>query len=100
MDNRSGRAARVGRPVEAGLSATARPPTIDDMLREPKEKLMRYATCGMGVGAAPPRSRMPIFQENLPVSTASNPLAEWRRIENRRKRDKSGQIHARGWRRD
>jgi hypothetical protein len=29
------------RPVEAGLSATARPPTIDDMLREPKEKLMR-----------------------------------------------------------
>ncbi|WP_179233558.1 hypothetical protein [Burkholderia sp. AU16741] len=57
------RAARVGRPVEAGLSATARLPTIDDMLREPKEKLMRYATCGMGVGAAPLGAACPFFRK-------------------------------------
>ncbi|MEB2583665.1 hypothetical protein [Burkholderia anthinoferrum] len=45
MSNGYGGAALWGRrrrPVEAGLSAIAQPPTIDDMLREAKEKLMRY----------------------------------------------------------
>ncbi|WP_174429129.1 hypothetical protein [Burkholderia metallica] len=63
-----------GRPVEAGLSATVRPPTIDDMLHEPKEKLMRYAECRMG--PAPSSGHSPVFQENLSVLTASNPAAK------------------------
>ncbi|MBN3832628.1 hypothetical protein [Burkholderia sp. Ac-20344] len=70
-----------GRPVEAGLSTADRPPTIDDMLREPKEKLMRYAKpC---IALMPIQARSPVCPQNLLVLAAFDPAAESHRIENR-----------------